>query len=98
MTVINYSTFLYPFTASAKAFDQYGEMVGRYEKQVELKERAEVLATEVTHNSMITANKTRLVFTQLSNKNNILERNVESLTQHGDAETKKLLVVRCCTM
>ena len=48
IAVINYSTFLYPFTASAKAFDQYGEMVGRYEKQVELKERAEVLATEVT--------------------------------------------------
>lgn len=34
--------------ASAKAFDQYGEMVGRYEKQLELKEKAESLATEVT--------------------------------------------------
>lgn len=34
-------------TASAKAFDQYGEMVSRYEKQLELKEKAESLATDV---------------------------------------------------
>jgi len=36
------------YTASAKAFDQYGEMVGRYEKQLELKEKAEALATTVS--------------------------------------------------
>ena len=36
-------------TASAKAFDQYGEMVSRYEKQLELKEKAETLATDVNH-------------------------------------------------
>ena len=38
-------------TASAKAFDQYGEMVSRYEKQLELKEQAEALATDVSHAS-----------------------------------------------
>ena len=37
-------------TASAKAFDQYGEMVSRYEKQVELKDKAESLATSVILN------------------------------------------------
>ena len=41
-----------PPTASAKAFDQYGEMVGRYEKQLEMKEKAEILATDVNHTSV----------------------------------------------
>ena len=36
--------------ASAKAFDQYGEMVGRYQKQLELKEKAEAMATNVNQN------------------------------------------------
>lgn len=42
-------TIVVLLTASAKAFDQYGEMVGRYEKQLELKEKAESLATSVSY-------------------------------------------------
>jgi len=35
-------------SASAKAFDEYGELTKRFEKQQELKDKAESLATDVS--------------------------------------------------
>lgn len=39
--------YVFPCTASAKAFDQYGKLTEDLEEQMEMRERAETMALEV---------------------------------------------------
>lgn len=42
-----YCVYVFPCTASAKAFDQYGKLTEDLEEQMEMRERAETMALEV---------------------------------------------------